>query len=149
MELPVARFWKSDELSAGNNTTHSSRLRSFAPRGRRGVWLLLIPAIVSCVAMLLLASKRWRPFLHFDCGLCWELAYGVAIRQLARVILVRLSFGFLPLPSLPVGATEDRLQSQFVPQNGQQHIELYFPKSIAKMVDTKSTINPFMLSPCV
>lgn len=38
------------------------RLQSYAPRGRRFVWLLLIPAIASFVAMLLLATKGGIPF---------------------------------------------------------------------------------------
>ena len=38
------------------------RLQTYAPRGRRAVWLLLIPAVASFVAMLLLASKGGVPF---------------------------------------------------------------------------------------
>ena len=38
------------------------RLQNYAPRGRQAVWLLLIPAIASFVAMLLLASRGGVPF---------------------------------------------------------------------------------------
>ena len=38
------------------------RLQNYGRRSRRAVWLLLIPAIASFVAMLLLASKGGVPF---------------------------------------------------------------------------------------